>query len=286
MSEDAAKAKAKVRVDLHGVPETLLWNLYHRAQGARGRRPVLADPKAVEILDRIDYDFSKFKTPAAAGQWQALRVAAFDAEVRRFLQRHPAGTVVALGEGLETQFWRVDNGSVRWLSVDLPETLGIRRRLLPDGPRNTSFPASALDARWAEEVDASNGVLVTAQGLLMYLQRDEVDTLVALCAGYFPDGALLFDAVPAWMIARQSSWSQKDSASYRPPQWVWGMDEAERARIAALPGIREVREVPPVRGRGFVFGALLPAMQRNKRMRARLPIFPVLLAEFEAQRGA
>jgi hypothetical protein len=29
--------------------------------------------------------------------------------VRRFVAQHPAGTVVALGEGLETQFWRVDN---------------------------------------------------------------------------------------------------------------------------------------------------------------------------------
>ncbi len=285
MSEDTPAVNEKVRVNLHGVPETLLWNLYHRAQGARGRKPVLADPKAIEVVDRIDYDFSKFKTPGAAGQWQALRVAAFDAEVRRFLERHPAGTVVALGEGLETQFWRVDNGSVRWLTVDLPETLGIRRRLLPNGPRNTSVPASALDARWAEEVDASNGVLITAQGLLMYLQRDEVDTLVSLCAGYFPEGALLFDAVPAWMIARQAAWSQKETA-YQPPQWVWGMDAAERARLAALPGVRELRDVPPVRGRGFVFGALLPAMQRNKRMRERLPIFPVLLADLEAQRGS
>lgn len=284
MSEEASP-KEKVRVDLHGVPETLLWNLYHRAQGARGRKPVLADPKAIEVVDRIDYDFSKFKTPRAAGQWQALRVAAFDAEVRRFLGRHPAGTVVALGEGLETQFWRVDNGSVRWLTVDLPETLGIRRRLLPNGPRNTSVPASALDPRWAEEVDASNGVLITAQGLLMYLQREEVDTLVSLCAGYFPDGALLFDAVPTWMIARQAAWSGKES-SYQPPQWVWGMDATERARIAALPGVRELRDVPSVRGRGFVFGALLPAMRRNKRMRERLPIFPVLLAELQAQRGS
>jgi O-methyltransferase involved in polyketide biosynthesis len=36
-------------------------------------------------------------------------VLAFDREVRRFLAAHPGGTVVALGEGLETQFWRVDN---------------------------------------------------------------------------------------------------------------------------------------------------------------------------------
>ena len=65
-------------------------------------------------------------------------MATFDAAVRRFLGSHPAGTVVALGEGLETQFWRLDNGQVRWLTVDLPETMDLRHRLLPDGPRQSS----------------------------------------------------------------------------------------------------------------------------------------------------
>jgi O-methyltransferase involved in polyketide biosynthesis len=53
---------------------------------------------------------------------------------RRFLAANPDGTVVALGEGLETQFWRVDNGRVRWLTVDLPETIAAasRRRKLGD----------------------------------------------------------------------------------------------------------------------------------------------------------
>lgn len=46
------------------------------------------------------------------------------------MQRHPAGTVVALGEGLETQFWRVDNGAVRWVGVDLSEAEALRRRFL------------------------------------------------------------------------------------------------------------------------------------------------------------
>jgi O-methyltransferase involved in polyketide biosynthesis len=29
----------------------------------------------------------------------------------------------------------VDAGRVRWIGVDLPETMGVRRRLLPDPPR-------------------------------------------------------------------------------------------------------------------------------------------------------
>jgi O-methyltransferase involved in polyketide biosynthesis len=39
--------------------------------------------------------------------------------------------VVALGEGLETQFWRLDNGRVRWLTVDLPDTMDLRHCWAP-----------------------------------------------------------------------------------------------------------------------------------------------------------
>jgi O-methyltransferase involved in polyketide biosynthesis len=45
-------------------------------------------------------------------------VATFDAAIRRFLARYPSGTVVALGEGLQIQFWRVDS-RMWWISVDL-----------------------------------------------------------------------------------------------------------------------------------------------------------------------
>ena len=122
----------RIAVDLSGTPETLLWNLGRRAAAARARRPLLKDPRAVEIVDRLDYDFGDASRGAG---WHAVRVATFDAAIRRFLARHPSGPVVALGEGLETQFWRVDNGRMRWISVDLPEALELRRKLLPEGPR-------------------------------------------------------------------------------------------------------------------------------------------------------
>ena len=136
-----------MRIELTGVPETLLWNLWNRAAEARRPDSVLKDPKAVELVDQIDYPFDQFGGTAMA-QWHALRVLAFDREVRRFLTGHPGGTVVALGEGLETQFWRVDDGRLTWLTVDLPETVTVRRALLPDEPpRRRSLPCSALDLR-------------------------------------------------------------------------------------------------------------------------------------------
>ena len=124
----------KVRADLAGVPETLLWTLYHRAVEARRPDAVLQDPHAVDLVARLDYPFERRFGAGNLGQWQALRALCFDQEVQRFLVRHPDGTVVALGEGLETQFWRVDNGRVSWLTVDLPEIVALQERLLPQSP--------------------------------------------------------------------------------------------------------------------------------------------------------
>ncbi|MGH3390243.1 MAG: class I SAM-dependent methyltransferase, partial [Actinomadura sp.] len=143
----------RVKVELGGVPETALWTLYHRAVEARRPDSVIDDPKAVELVDAIDYPFAAFTASPVLSQWQALRARCFDEAVRRFLATHPDGTVVALGEGLETQFWRVDNGRVRWLTVDLPEIAAVRERLLPaDSPRQRILARSALDERWMDEV--------------------------------------------------------------------------------------------------------------------------------------
>jgi O-methyltransferase involved in polyketide biosynthesis len=87
-----------VQVDLSGVQETLLGNLGRRAAAAR--ISAFEDPMAIELVDRLDSDFAD----AARGvRSHAARVATFDRAVRRFLGRYPAGTVAALGEGLESE---------------------------------------------------------------------------------------------------------------------------------------------------------------------------------------
>src|SRR6266540_6958957 len=236
----------KIEPGLAGVPETLLWTLYHRATEARRPDAVLADPLAVEVVVAIDYPFAQRfgRDVAARAQWQALRTRRFDDEIRRFLDRHSDGTVVALGEGLETQFWRVDNGRVRWLTVDLPETLEVRRRLLPAEPRVRTLACSALDERWMDEVDTSRGVLLTAQALLMYLQPAEVHRLVAACAKQFPGGALLFDGVPRWLSTRTMR-GMEMSEHYQVPPMPWALDAAEQRRLRSHSNIVELRELRP-----------------------------------------
>jgi O-methyltransferase involved in polyketide biosynthesis len=240
-------------VELQGIPETSLWTLYMRASEAGRPDAVLADPKAVELLEAIDFPFEERFGSARMAQWQALRAHTFDDEVRRFLAAHPDGTVVALGEGLETQFWRVDDGRVRWTTVDLPEILAIRADLLPAEERVRALACSALDDAWMDAVDPAHGLLITAQGLLMYFEPEQVHGLIERIRRRFPEAELVFDAIPRWLAERSQKGQLKGPAGYEPPPWLWGIDKQERLRMGA-------RRLRPARGRGVAGAVLLPQL--------------------------
>jgi O-methyltransferase involved in polyketide biosynthesis len=254
----------RIKPELAGVPETALWTLWFRSLAARGSKPLLHDPMAIEVVEKIDYPFAeKFGAnfPVHA-QIQAVRVRTFDREVKGF------PSVVALGEGLETEFWRVDDGRVRWLTVDLPESVKLRETLLPHHERMRSFAGSALDPGWMDLVEPGERVVITAQGLLMYLQPNEVHDLLARCARRFPGGSMVFDAVPPWMagVIRQGT------IGFKPPPLPWTLDPARLQELKQIdPAIAAVHDVRPVRGKGFA-GSLAPVVRYLPLLRRQRPL--------------
>lgn len=151
------------KVALTGVSETALLTLNARATEARrGDDRLIDDPMAVALVDSIDFDFAKF---GPTRQDIAIRAQAFDGAAKAYLGTHPAATVVALAEGLQTSFWRLEaalpESQFRWLTVDLPPVIDIRKRLLPSSPRISVLAQSALDYSWMDSVDSSNGVFIT-----------------------------------------------------------------------------------------------------------------------------
>jgi O-methyltransferase involved in polyketide biosynthesis len=276
--------EGKVTPELGGVPETLLWPLYNRASEARRADSVLKDSLALKLADSIDYPFEKqFGPPDEAHVLRALR---FDDQVRLYLKEFPETTVVALGEGLETQFWRVDNGRVKWLVVDLPETVKIRRKLLPECDRYRCLSCSALDFRWMDQVDPSRGVFVTAQGLLMYFEPSEVRDLIATCAARFPGGRLLFDAIPRWFSESTLRGYQKTRA-YQTPRMPFGMDVNEIPEIRSFhANIVDVREIDAGRGRSFHFRYKIPFMKHVPIIRNRRTSFVLVSFGQARQRTA
>lgn len=270
----------QVKAELGAVPETALWTLYHRAVEARRPDTLLSDPKAVELVDRIDFPFAeRFGDPRLMARLQALRVRCFDREVEDFLARSPRGTVVCLGDGLETQYWRVDNGRASWLSVDFPESIELREQLLPPGPRRRHLACSATDPAWLDEVDPSRGVMITAQGLLMYLHPSEVRDLFARCAERFPGGAMVFDAVPRW-FSRLATQGKVRGHGYQAPPMPWGMDASEHSKLAtAHPALSEIRDVLPPAAPGLLGLVLAVAFRVPPALSLRPSVVALRFAE-------
>lgn len=266
---------------LQGVSTTSLWTLSYRGTEAKRSDGVIRDPWAVALFDTIDFDYGKFGKP---NQSHALRARAFDIETRDYLSTHPKAAVVALAEGLQTSFWRLDQAGVAdeltWYSVDLPPVMEIRERLLPADDRIVPLAQSALDRSWMDRVDATDGVLITAEGLLMYLEPDDVRSLIADCAARFPGGRMMFDSIPPWVSRRTiKGWHLSDR--YIAPPMPFAMTADEGLAMAgtgpgAIPGVRSARDVPLPPGRGLFKLAAQPWLDRIGPVHRSRPSITVL----------
>lgn len=253
---------------LDGVAVTSLWTLRNRAIESMRTDGVLDDPLAVQLYQRISYDYGRFGKPS---QSHALRAQAFDDVIRDYAREHPKATVVALGEGLETSYWRIADPELTWLSVDLPPVMEVRRRLLPDEPRITPLAMSALDHAWMDRVDASNGVVITAEGLLMYLPEDDARALIADCAARFPGGVMVFDSIPPWYRDRTLEGLHL-TERYTTPPMPFALTVTEAAGLAdEIPHVVEVRDVMVPSGRGPWRSRILRRLSRASFIRDSRP---------------
>ncbi|OBF53116.1 methyltransferase [Mycobacterium sp. 852002-53434_SCH5985345] len=273
-NQDSQKVDATL---LTGVSETALLTLYGRAYQAGRPDPIIDDPMAVRLVESFDFDFEKF---GRRGQEMALRSLAVDRCAIDYLTAHPRATVVALAEGFQTSFWRLDRAlpgaQFSWLSVDLPQVIDLRQRLLPQSTRITHLAQSALDYSWMDKVDTGNGVFVTAEGLLMYLQPNEALGLITQCAKRFPGGRMFFD-LPPTIVKKVARRGLRSSKRYRVPPMPFSLSVRQLAKLAeGVPGIRAVHDVPMPAGRGFFFGKLYPAFWRFPPAKPYRGVFALL----------
>ena len=248
---------------LTGVAETALMTLYGRAHQARRSDAIIDDPMAIRLADSIDYDFDKF---GRKGQEMALRSLAFDRCAIQYLTKHPQATVVALAEGLQTSFWRLSSAlpdaRFGWVTIDLPSIVELRQRLLPSSPRITNLAQSALDYSWMKQVEAGNGVFITAEGLLMYLQPKDAMGLITQCASRFPGGQMIFDLPPV-LVKKLAPKGMRATRRYRVPPMPFSLSASELAELVnTVPGIRAVHDLPMPEGRGLFFHTMFPAFWR------------------------
>ncbi len=180
---------------LTGISQTLLVPLWARAVETGRADGIIRDPHAVRILQELAFDFGRFDRGWQSQLGMSVRTWLLDREVSLYLARHPAGTVVLLGCGLDARALRLDNGTARWIELDLPEVMTLRERLLPPSARRRSIAASVLDTAWLDAVPADPPPLFVAEGLSMYIPEADLRALLSQIAERFPGSTMLIEAL-------------------------------------------------------------------------------------------
>ena len=200
----------KIKVKLGGVSETLLFPLWARALVSKEYSSLFYDAKAIELVEKIDYNFSAsdmslpvfrsiMSNISCKGNLlslMALVAKQFDDKIKVYITGHPRASVVNIGAGLDATFYRVDNGTIRWYDVDLPAVIDVRRQLLPEPHRVTYIAKSLLDPSWCKDIKHSEeGVFMIASEVLQFFEEPQVKKFFSMLSDNFPDGEIVFTSM-------------------------------------------------------------------------------------------
>lgn len=202
----------RLRPNLTGAQETLLAILYARALDAKKTVPILGDQYAVRLVEQLDYDFSRLRVNWPKAAIIAIRAKFLDRWAVEFLQQaqhdgQPV-TILHLAAGLDTRALRLqehcnkDGAKVRWVDVDLPDVIDVRRKLRlaePDSDRMQyeMVGSDVTDELWLAKLrlPRDRKTLVLFEGLSMYLQSAQGRMLIEQLTSYFviPGNQMAFD---------------------------------------------------------------------------------------------
>ena len=206
-----------------------------------------------------------------------MRTAMFDEWVKGFLGRHPEGTVVEIGAGLNTRFERLDNGTVHWFDLDLPDAVELRKKFFVDSGRRVTLAASILDPDWVAAVRRSPGpYCFVAEAVFIYLTEQEVKAALALIAGNFPRATVAFDTVTLRAITYENkdharrkldarfAWACEDPREIE--RWNIGLRLVESGTVKDIPDSLRSRLPLPVRVTFRVVAKLFPKLTEAYRL--------------------
>ena len=227
-----------IKIDLGKVQETLMLPLWARAREAEKDNPIVCDTYAKNIIERIDYDFSQIEESHMAdhqGVW-AIRAYNFDNIIEAFLANNSRAVVVNIGAGLDTTFQRVDEGTVLWINIDLPDVVALRQKLIPDSEREMTIAKSVFDFTWIDDISRltkGRSILFMAAGVLCYFEAQEVEILFRKLAETYPSSHVIFDSMswlPAWGSNREIKKIMKNNEMDSSTLIKWHLKRASGLR--------------------------------------------------------
>lgn len=177
---------------LRGVSKTLFIPLFFRAQETK-EEGLIKDNAAVEIIDDLDFDFTRMSNDRLTQLLITLRTLIIDQLTENYINSTKSPVIVNLGAGLDTRELRQDEA--KWYHLDLELPYNLREAYFGNSSKNIS--TDILDFSWVDEIEERENVFFIIEGVLMYLEEEKVKALLKTIAKNFKNSYVAFDSLPA-----------------------------------------------------------------------------------------
>ena len=234
----------KEKVNVTGVPETMIQTLYARAKESMKPNSTIKDDMAAEIVSQLDYDFSNADKDSAMSSGVIARTIVLDEMVGKYLAKHPKTVVVNIACGMDTRCYRMKGKYLRWYNVDLPETMEVRERFLTEDGPIYQIAKSAMDASYIDDITyEGEDVLVVIEGLSMYLKEADIRQILAIIDQAFPKAMVLIEVMSPFVVKHVKEKSIERSNA----KFTWGIKNGKLLE-QMVPSFTYKKEVSLVEG--------------------------------------
>ncbi len=218
----------KFKTEIKGsIADTLFITLYAKAVESKKKNPLIVDHTACDLVDKIDYDFSKYKNKKASSVGVAIRASHFDNIVKQFIEKHLKPVVVIIGCGLDARVQRIGNISEKAVlySLDIEEAINLRKQLVPCHSNEHLISGSMLETHWLDDLKARHtdgSFIFIIEGVLMYFDESDNKQVFKALAERFSGAEIHFDMLNKWMSNKTS---MHDTVSKTNATFKFGVDD-------------------------------------------------------------
>lgn len=251
------------------VQETALITLAIRASETAREKPRIVDMKAKEIIDSLGVDVSKFD-PFLSHEGVVARTILFRNNLKDLLRQYPDAVCINLGCGFDDKFSQVDNGTLQWFDVDLPDQIEVRRKVFSDRDRCTMVAGNALEGSWTKQLPRAEMNIIVMEGVLEYFSREQVKTCLNMLCDSFPHGYLLAELHSKFL--EKHGTKHHDAVKHTNASFGWGTDSGleylelePRMKLVSETSYNDEMKKYSLRGKLFAIVA--------KNMNNRLAVF-------------
>jgi len=214
-------------IKLVGVQETLLMPLWGRAIEYSKKKPILIDKIAYDIINSIKYDFSTIEKKVnklSLASWIARSIY-FDDQIKSFIAKCPDALILNIGCGLDTTYERIDNGKIKWVDIDFPEVIDVRRKYIKESQRRKFLAKSIFDIDWNIDIPKSDHIMIMIAGVVYYFEENEVKRLFTIIQQQLKNVEIVFDYSSIRGVKIANKKVIDDGGMDKSAHLAWGIDD-------------------------------------------------------------